>query len=120
LSDRETWRRILALLDDAVQPFSIDADIQKLYNKTAEGWTVTLINNKGVSKEPFTQAVIDSSQHKTVSLVYRAREGDIIQVRDERDEKDLEVDAEGQFTLSIPPGDVRVLSVRIRPFEAVE
>lgn len=52
-------------------PITITGDIEFLLNKLLNSWVVTLINNKGVTKDPATEEVIDPSQRTSVTITPR-------------------------------------------------
>jgi len=62
----------LARLRDSLLPVRIEGDaVQYQINRTASGWTVEIVNNRGVTKTPTQPAVVDESQIARVTLTPR-------------------------------------------------
>jgi hypothetical protein len=90
-----------------VLPFGISGDIQYLLNKKdAKHWTITLINNKGITKQPLTAEVVDPSQAKTVTL-----SGQFTAVTALRGSS---VSLSNFIQITVDPGDVAIYSVTIQ------
>ncbi len=59
---------MLAHLLETASPVRVGGDVQHLINRTARGWVVTLINNRGVYKPQQGFAQVDRSEVAEVSL----------------------------------------------------
>ena len=57
----------------ALLPVSVSADIQYIVNIKPGSVFVTLINNDGVTKQPRSKPVVDTSKQKTVVVRYQGR-----------------------------------------------
>ena len=90
-------------------PVRVKGDIQYGLNKTAKGWWLYLINNKGVIKFADKMAKYDKSKTavvtvdldrlKAFSKVKELRSGTVIPVKN------------NSFTVKVSPGDVAVLAL---------
>jgi hypothetical protein len=90
-----------------VLPFGISGDIQYLLNrKDAKNWTITLINNKGITKQPLAAEVVDPSQAKTVTLT-----GQFTAITALRGDS---VSLSNFIQITVDPGDVAIYSVTIQ------
>lgn len=105
------WSHLLTHLERAVMPVAIDGDIQYLVNRSATGWVVTLINNRGVTKSPTTAAVLDVAAAQTVAVTYVEPGKTLLSVHDVRANVPLTADAAGQVSVTVPPGDVTILDL---------
>ncbi|WP_141734282.1 hypothetical protein [Oligoflexus tunisiensis] len=112
LRNRNLWNVLLSRIQQELQPFRVDEDIQQLFNRTSDGWIVTLINNNGVTKAPLTAAVIDPTQIQNVSILDPSGPGRWSSVREEMEDREVAIDSAGQITLAVPSGDVRILRFR--------
>lgn len=99
---------------DAV-PFHIQGDIEFLFNKTPDGWLVTLINNRGIYKEIFGPVIREDD--KTAIVTITPRDGVRVSQAVELMEGNTPAlrkagDRVVSATLAVPPGDVRVVKLR--------
>ncbi len=100
---------VLSSLTDALLPFRISGDVEKLINRTNDGWVIGLINNNGVTKVPTCPAIIDSAETRDctirfggrVSLEFISRMGEF-----------RRISRENSFHTNIPPGGVAVVEVK--------
>jgi hypothetical protein len=93
-------------------PVRVTGDVQRLFNRTARGWLVTLINNRGVFKPQQGLAQVDRSASVEVTLSLRGR---II-----REAREWTLDAplltgraanESTVKINVPPGDVKIVEL---------
>jgi len=62
----------LARLRDSLLPVRLEGDaVEYQINRTASGWIVEIVNNRGVAKTPTQPAVVDESQIAHVTLTPR-------------------------------------------------
>lgn len=53
-----------------VLPFSVDGEVEYQINRDATGWVLTLVNNKGVTKDSHAPPVIDPTAKRSVHITY--------------------------------------------------
>jgi hypothetical protein len=102
------------LATDAV-PVKVSGDVQRLINRTANGWVVTLINNNGVFKPQQGLAQVDRAAAVDVTLALEGR--GIAQAREWTTDATLEVAGAGLQSLvkvRVPPGDVKIVELTER------
>jgi hypothetical protein len=95
-------------------PLRIAGEVQHLINVREDALLVTLVNNAGVTKAHRAKPVIDATQARTVTIVWTG-EGQVASARELRRNQDLPLDAQGAFTVSIPPGEVVIVELRTPP-----
>ena len=93
-------------------PVRVTGDVQRLFNRTARGWLVTLINNRGVFKPQQGLAQVDRNASVEVTLSLRGR---II-----REAREWTLDAPlatgraangSTVKINVPPGDVKIVEL---------
>jgi hypothetical protein len=62
---------LLEMLADEILPFKITGEIEFMINRTDDAWILTLLNNKGFSKEPRDMPVIDFDGSADVTVEFR-------------------------------------------------
>jgi len=104
---------MLAHLFAAATPVRVRGDIQHLVNRTARGWIVTLVNNRGVYKPQQGLAQVNRHEESSVTLDLR---GAAIQSASEwttdaqlKIEKDAGRD---RLRLTVPAGGVRIVELQ--------
>jgi hypothetical protein len=99
---------LLAHVFAEATPVTVDGDVEKLINRTDNGWVVTLFNNNGVFKPQQGMAEVDRSAVATVTLGLR---GQLIRSAQEwTGDRKLDV-KDGKVSLSIAPGGVAVIEL---------
>lgn len=100
--------KVLRRLSAETLPLKVEGDIQYGLNKTAKGWLLYLINNKGVQK--FTDKVqkLDPAQKKTVRISFSGMKPD--KITEIFSGKKL-IPANGQVSVEVGPGDIRILEI---------
>jgi hypothetical protein len=90
-------------------PVAVEGDVEHLINRTERGWVVTLINNNGVLKPQQGLAQVDRGAVVTATITLR---GQAIQAaREWTDEKNIEVNTQGNVTVSVAPGGVAIIEL---------
>ena len=93
-------------------PLQISGRLESLYNRTADGWIVTLVNNEGITKTYNEPPRIDGvSQMVTVRYTGPGRVHTARLCTPEGDEPLDPFD----IHLAIPPGEVRVVRLTLAP-----
>ncbi len=104
--------KLLTRVRDELVPLRVSGELESLYNRTADGWIVTLVNNEGITKTYNEPPRIDGSpQMATVS--YRGP-GHLQGARLLTPEGDVPLDP-ADIRLSIPPGETRVVRLTLGP-----
>ncbi len=106
---------LLAHVASDVVPVRVEGDVQRLINRTATGWVVTLINNRGVMKPQQGLAQVDRSAFVDVTLSLAGK--GIAQAREWTSDAPLEVGgagAQSSVKVRVPPGDVRIVELTER------
>jgi len=104
--------KLLTQVRDELVPLQISGRLESLYNRTADGWIVTLVNNEGITKTykeppridgtPQLTAIRYTGPGRVCSACLCTPEGD-----EPLDPTDIH--------LAIPPGEVRVVRLTVRP-----
>jgi len=104
--------KLLAQVRDELVPLQVSGQFESLYNRTADGWIVTLVNNEGITKSyneppridgvPETAAIRYTGPGRVRSACLCTPDGDEL-----LDPSDIH--------LAIPPGDVRVVRLTLAP-----
>jgi hypothetical protein len=104
--------KLLAQLRDELVPLRVSGKFESLYNRTADGWIVTLVNNAGITKTynepprvdvaPSMAAVRYTGPGRVRTACLCTPEGD-----EPLDPTDIR--------LAIPPGEVRVVRLFLAP-----
>jgi hypothetical protein len=106
---------LVAHLSAGATPVRVQGDVEYLINRKADGWVVTLFNNRGVLKPQQGMAQVDRSACVSVSLSLQGRS--IAQAREWTNEKQLEVaNSNGQQSvqLSLAPGGIGIVELTER------
>ncbi len=102
----------LAYLCETLIPFDIQGKVETLYNRTPDGWILTLINNEGVSKTFKDLPIIDKSKTQSVKITYHGKDSlksAILWGLNE--DSQLQV---SPLTISIPPGESRIIQIHVK------
>jgi hypothetical protein len=110
---------LLKKLHDEALPFRIDGDIQFLLNKVSTGWLVTLVNNRGLYKEPDGPLVVDDD-YTSVVRIYPKDGISIVDTEEILESGDGPIVKKSgndvsSVIVSVPPGDVRVVKISTQP-----
>jgi len=92
-------------------PFRISGRLETLYNRTKDGWIVTLVNNLGVTKTFFAPPRIDPTASQVVTVAYCGR-GRVRRAVLWGPDADEELKPT-RLKVTVPPGSVRVLKVSL-------
>jgi hypothetical protein len=103
---------LLAHLSEGATPVGVSGDVETLINRTARGWVVTLINNRGVVKPQQGMAQVDRSAVAGVTLALRGRA--IAEAREWLGDRPLEVSRENNRSsvrLNLPAGGIGIVEL---------
>ena len=104
--------KVLVQLRDELVPLRISGALESLYNRTADGWMITLVNNEGITKTfnepPRTNAV------PQMAAVRCPGPGSVRAACLCTPEGDEPLDP-ADIHLSIPPGELRVVRLTLSP-----
>ncbi len=95
-------------------PVQVSPGIEYLVNQTSQGFLVTLLNNKGVTKAFRSKAVVDRAQAVEVTVSWPAslRATSVTELKNQRL---LPLPRSRTVTLTIPAGEVAVLEIKRAP-----
>ncbi|MFM7185615.1 MAG: hypothetical protein ACKO4Z_12710 [Planctomycetota bacterium] len=106
-------QQLLDELADRYLPFRVSGDVQTLLNRTPEGWAVTVVNNKGITKDLHVDRppAIDASAAQHVVISFREPP---VAVSDLITGDALAMDVAGGRVLRfvLPPGEMRLVAVK--------
>jgi hypothetical protein len=100
---------LLAHVFAEATPVAVEGDVEYLINRTERGWVVTMLNNNGVFKPQQGMAQVDRKAVVTASITLRGQS--IQQAREWTDDKKLDVNKQGNVTVSIAPGGVAIVEL---------
>lgn len=103
---------MLAHLFDTATPVRVGGDIQYLVNRTARGWAVTLVNNRGVYKPQQGLAQVNRTEEARVTL--DLRDARIQSAAEWTTDAALKLDKDGArdiVRLTIPAGGLRIVEL---------
>lgn len=103
-------RDLLDRLTRLYVPIEVKGDVEYTLNRTATGWIVGLIENKGRWKEPKGPVLTNAAISPTITIHPRA--GRITAARERVEEKDVAV-ADNRVAVRVPPGDVRIVELTV-------
>ncbi|HEX8853413.1 MAG TPA: hypothetical protein VF754_08000, partial [Pyrinomonadaceae bacterium] len=106
---------LLAHLFADATPVSVEGDVQHLLNRTARGWLVTLINNRGIYKQQQGLPQVRREEVADVRLNLRGRA--IASASEWTEDETLKVVREGgvdAVRVSIPAGGLRIVELLAR------
>ena len=103
---------LLAQVRNELVPLQISGRLQSLYNRTKDGWIVTLVNNEGITKTYNEPPRIDGPPLMT-ALRYTGP-GQVRAAALCTSEGDEPLDPTA-IQLAIPPGEVRVVRLTLAP-----
>ena len=105
---------LLARVIAPLVPVHVMGNVQHLLNRKAASWVVTLVNNRGVYKEPDADVVVRAEEAAPVDVYIP---GDAGAVREWSGAGNLSVLRRGSgkvVRLSVPPGGVRIVEINDR------
>ncbi|MFM9011106.1 MAG: hypothetical protein ACKON8_09615 [Planctomycetota bacterium] len=106
-------QQLLDELADRYLPFRVSGDVQTLLNRTPEGWAVTVVNNKGITKDLHVDRppAVDASAAQHVVISFREPP---VAVSDLITGDALAMDVAGGRVLRfvLPPGEMRLVAVK--------
>jgi hypothetical protein len=106
---------LIAHLSAGATPVRVQGDVEYLINRKADGWVITLFNNRGVLKPQQGMAQVDRSAYVSVRLSLQGRS--IAQAREWTNEKQLEVandNGQQSVQLSLAPGGIGIVELTER------
>jgi hypothetical protein len=93
-------------------PFHIEGDVQYLVNRSDDGWLLTCINNKGVSKPFKAPSVIDAGKTASVQVSLAIGGKQITGVSELRSGTAIALNTLNGFVVQVLPGDVQVYKIK--------
>ena len=104
-------QKLMAQVRDELVPLRITGQLESLYNRTADGWIVTLVNNEGITKIYNEPPRIEGTP-QTATIRYTGP-GCVRAVCLCTPEGDEPLDP-ANIHLAIPPGEVRVVRLTVK------
>ena len=104
--------KLLAKVRDELVPLRVSGRFESLYNRTADGWIVTLVNNEGITKTYNEPPRVDAAP--SMAAVRYTGRGRVRTASLCTPEGDEPLDP-GDIHLAIPPGEVRVVRLILAP-----
>jgi hypothetical protein len=107
---------LIAHLAAEATPVSVSGDVEYLINRKADGWVVTLINNRGVLKPQQGMAQVDRSAYVNATITLR-RGMSIERASELTLERPLEVAHKGEqasVQLNLAPGGIGIIELKER------
>jgi hypothetical protein len=104
---------LLAHLAADATPVRVSGDVEYLINRKADGWVVTLFNNRGVLKPQQGLAQVDRSAYADATVSLRGKS--IRQARDWTTDQPVEVsnnNGQQSVQLKIAPGGVSIVELK--------
>jgi len=89
-------------------PVKINGDVESIINKTKDGWLITLINNKGVYKEPTKAPVVKEEEKAEVEILFKKAPVKISELIANRP---VERPSDNTAKVVVPSGDVVILKI---------
>ena len=111
-ADAGALAKLLAQVRDELVPVRVSGGFESLYNRTADGWIVTLVNNEGITKTYNEPPRVDVAP--SLAAVRYTGPGRVRAVCLCTPEGDEPLDP-ADIRLAIPPGEVRVVRLIITP-----
>lgn len=106
-------RHLLSDLTKPLRPLKVTGDIEYMFNRTKDGWLVTLVNNRGVYKNPSSPLEVRSSEAAEVVIDFPSRPLAVSEIYRQRDLPKLRSEGENHsLNLVIPPGEIFVLKIQ--------
>ena len=93
-------------------PIRVTGDVEYLVNRSAAGWLVTLLNNKGVFKPQQGLAKVDRTAYVDVQVALSGQQ--IQAASDWITDKPLEIVNSSQLKLRLAPGAIAVVELRAK------
>ncbi len=101
---------------DAI-PIKVNGDVEYLVNRTADGWVVTLFNNKGVFKPQQGLAQVDRTAYVTAGISLRG--ANIVRAQEWLSDRMLEIKKQtggsDSVTVSVAPGGIAIVELQQKP-----
>jgi hypothetical protein len=104
--------KLLAQVRDELIPLRVSSGLESLYNRTADGWIVTLVNNEGITKTYNEPPRVDVAP--AMAAVRYTGPGRVSAACLCTPEGDQPLDS-ADIRLDIPPGEVRVVRLILAP-----
>ncbi|HEV7743430.1 MAG TPA: hypothetical protein VGO56_00415 [Pyrinomonadaceae bacterium] len=103
---------LLAHVFADASPVKVSGDVEYLVNRNENGWVITLLNNNGVFKPQQGLARVDRSAYVKATLTLPGQS--IQKAVDWIDDKEVEVTGQNALTVSIAPGGVAIIELRLK------
>jgi len=97
-----------------VLPVEVQGDVEYGLNRTAGGWWLYLINNRGVTK--FTKTPDELNPAETARVTVNLRALPVTKVRELLEDEDIAMmPGKNALMIEVGPGDIRVLQITTEP-----
>jgi hypothetical protein len=103
---------VLAHVFADASPIKVNGDVEYLINRNENGWVVTLLNNNGVFKPQQGLAQVDRSAYVSATISLSGQP--IQKAMDWISDKEVEVKSQNSATVSIAPGGVAIIELRLK------
>jgi hypothetical protein len=100
--------KVMSQVRQELVPLEVSGRVETLYNRTKDGWLVTLVNNEGVTKTFRDPVVVDASATQSVSITSRGKS--IRQAVLWGADNDEQLSPKN-ISVSVPPGEVRIVQI---------
>ena len=106
-------RETLQMLHDQSLPFKIEGDVEFCINRRSTSWVITLINNRGIYKDmKDLVAKVDEGKKALVTITSKIPVRNAVErLAGDKVELTRKNKVVKQMTITIPPGDVRIVEV---------
>src|SRR6266403_646844 len=65
--------KVMSHVRQEIVPLEVTGRVETIFNRTKDGWLVTLVNNEGVTKTFRETPVVDPSAEQSVSITGRGK-----------------------------------------------
>lgn len=110
--DGRSVHELMDLLATRHLPLKIEGNIQFAINRTARGWLVGLLENRGAYKEESGEVIFNPALRPTITIAPKRER--LLAAQDWTGQNDLAVSG-GAVSVSVPPGGVRVVELVVEP-----
>jgi hypothetical protein len=101
----------LARLRQELIPIEVSGRVQTLYNRTPDGWVITIVNNEGITKTFREAPRIDPKAEKRITIRYTGR-GKVARADLWGVDSDTPL-LPTNIRIAVPPGDVRIVKLTL-------
>ncbi len=110
-TSRSLLAQTLARLRRELIPIEVSGRVQTLYNRTPDGWVITIVNNEGITKTFREAPRIDPKAEKHITIRYTGR-GKVARADLWGVDSDTPL-LPTNIRIAVPPGDVRIVKLTL-------